>query len=205
MSHADIFNDIYRNKSWGVGSGHGSTEANTRPYREYLQHFLRLNRVSSVVDVGCGDWQFSQFVDWSGVSYTGIDVSSVVLENTKLFARAGVEFRQLDACQDTLPRADLLIAKDVLQHWPNRDICFLLPRLSAFRFALITNGFAASGDRRTNTDICVGMWRPVDLSKEPFNLPGAYVFEFIGDEPKQTFLWCNNSYAFSTRTDLAFS
>lgn len=191
--HSEVFDEIYRTNAWGSGSGTGSTEENTRAYRDFLQAFMKLNRVSSVIDLGCGDWQFSKHIDWSGIRYIGIDVSGVVLANTRRHACEGVEFRQLDACVDPLPSADLLIAKDVLQHWSNSDILGLLARRRSFRFALITNGYAANGDRRTNTDISAGMWRPVDLSKDPFSLSGAYVFDFIGDEPKQTFLWCNSA------------
>lgn len=190
-SHAEVFDEIYRSSAWGIGSGSGSTELRTRSYRNFLQSFMALNRVSSVLDLGCGDWQFSEHIDWSSVHYTGIDVSNVVLVNTKRFSRDGIEFLHLDACVDPLPNADLLIAKDVFQHWSNQDVSTFLPRLQGFRFALITNGFATSGDHRTNTDIQPGRWRPIDVSTQPFNLPGAYVFEFVGDEPKQTFLWCN--------------
>ena len=80
-------------------------------------------------------------MDWTGIDYLGVDVSKVALENTRGFARPGVAFRQLNAVTEPLPPADLLVAKDVLQHWSNADILALLPKLSSFRYALITNGF----------------------------------------------------------------
>lgn len=190
MDHASIFDRIYRENLWSAGSGTGSTEEGTKPYREFLHNFMRSNGVRSVVDLGCGDWQFSRHIDWSGIDYLGVDVSAVVLETARAFTAPGVRFRQLNAVADPLPAADLLIAKDVLQHWSNADIAALLPQLASFRYALITNGFLPGAEDQTNADIDTGMhYRPVDLQRAPFELAGAYVAWFMVDEPKYTFLW----------------
>lgn len=189
--HADIFDDIYARNLWEVGSGPGSTEENTRKYRWFLQNFLRSNRVTSVVDIGCGDWQFSKLIDWSGIDYVGVDVSAVVLSNTSKFARSGVSFRELNAVTSSIPPADLLIAKDVLQHWSNTDILSFLPKLAAYKMALITNGFHPAAMNNLNADIRAGFWRPVDLTMPPFNLTAQYVYWFHGGDPKYTLLWSN--------------
>jgi SAM-dependent methyltransferase len=190
MDHAAIFDRIYRENLWGEGSGTGSSADVTRAYREFLHNFLRSNGVRSVVDLGCGDWRFSQLIDWSGIDYLGLDVSKVVLETARRYERPGVRFRALDAVAEPLPPADLLIAKDVLQHWSNADILALLRKLPGFGYALITNGFLPQDAARTNADMPAGMdYRPVDLRRPPFGLPGAYVAWFLMDEPKYCFLW----------------
>src|SRR6478609_5527238 len=122
MDHAQIFDHIYKNNLWICGSGPGSTEENTRQYRWFLQNILKSNHIKSVLDIGCGDWQFSRHIDWTGIDYVGVDVSAMVLANTRTFARPGIAFRELNAVTDQLPSADVLIAKDVLQHWSNSDI-----------------------------------------------------------------------------------
>lgn len=83
--HAEVFNEIYQKNLWGHGSGPGSIPQNTEPYRWYLHNFIRANGIRSVLDVGCGDWQISSLMDWNGIDYVGVDVSSVVLNNTKKF------------------------------------------------------------------------------------------------------------------------
>ena len=190
-SHAEVFNDIYRNNVWRGGSGTGSTLESARPYMVFLRNFLTANRIKSVVDLGCGDWQFAQHFDWTGVDYTGVDVSSVVLEHTRQFARPGIRFVEADARNGELPAADLLIAKDVLQHWCNGDVLHFLPVLQRFRFALVTNGFPPWLKTRVNAEIAPGDVRPVDLSAAPFGISGAYVFWYQADEPKYVFLWQN--------------
>lgn len=192
MNHKEIFNKIYEQNIWGNGSGSGSTPANTEDYRIFLANFLKTNKVLSVVDLGCGDWQFSKLIDWTGINYTGIDVSDVVLRNTKLFGSERISFLEMNALTDDLPSADLLIMKDVVQHWSNADILSFLPRLKRYKRALITNGFHPAGLSRTNGDIATGGWRPVDLKSPPFNLTGDYVHWYNGGEPKWVFLsQCN--------------
>ena len=194
MDHAEIFDYIYRNDLWKGGSGSGSTEEATVHYRQFLHNFLRSNNVKSVLDLGCGDWQFSRHMDWTGIDYLGVDVSRVALANTRSFAKPGIAFRQLNAVTDPLPPADLLVAKDVLQHWSNADILALLPKLSSFRYALITNGFLPDAGDQTNQDIAPGVsCRPVDLLRPPFNVPGAYVSWLLADEPKYLFLWTRSA------------
>jgi SAM-dependent methyltransferase len=139
-SHAEIFDDIYRSDAWSGGSGMGSREELTRDYRTFLQYFLNDNHIKSVVDLGCGDWQFSRHMDWTGIDYTGLDVSTLALERAQAFARPGIRFAQVNAVTDPLPAAEILIVKDVLQHWSNADIQAFLPQLRNYRGALITNG-----------------------------------------------------------------
>jgi SAM-dependent methyltransferase len=194
-THGEIFDTIYRDNLWRGGSGPGSREEVTRVYRTFLQNFMRANNVASVVDLGCGDWQIGRHMDWTGITYTGVDASAVVLQETRQFARDGVSFLHANAITDPLPPADLLIAKDVLQHWPNADILAFLPQLAKYRFALITNGFAAPLVARLNADIKVGNCRAINLTLAPFNLPGCFVFGFQADEPKWVFLWMRASGA----------
>ena len=43
-----------------------------------LADFMHNNAVTSVVDVGCGDWQFSGVMDESGIRYQRFDVVDTV-------------------------------------------------------------------------------------------------------------------------------
>jgi hypothetical protein len=91
---------------------------------------------------------------------------------------------------DALPAADLLIVKDVLQHWSNADIQAFLPQLQNYKGALVTNGYPPGSESFVNSEIHTGPnYRPVDLQRPPFNLPGRYVFDFQAHELKKVFLW----------------
>jgi SAM-dependent methyltransferase len=178
LPHDQIFNFIYEANTWSAGSGLGSLPAATTSYRTFLADFIKNNDIRSVVDAGCGDWQFSQLMDWTRVDYVGIDVSSTVLKNTARFAKPGIRFVEGDVRTIDLPEADLLIMKDVLQHWSNADIISFIPRFGRFRFCLITNGASPAVMRLLNADVTAGSWRPVDLSLKPFLVAGKYVLSY---------------------------
>ena len=186
-SHKDAFNHIYRSNVWETGSGAGSSAEFTGPYHDFLAGFIRDHAIRTVVDAGCGDWQSTQFMDWTGVDYLGVDVSSVVLENTRRFAKDNIRFEEMDVRRG-LPEADLLIMKDVLQHWSNGDIIAFLPNLRRFRFCLLTNDCEVAG-MPVNSDIAAGERRGIDLSRPPFNIRGTWVGRTpTGDGDKRIFL-----------------
>ncbi|MDX1922285.1 MAG: methyltransferase [Alphaproteobacteria bacterium] len=187
--HKEIFNNIYSRDLWGGGSGPGSTPEHTHQYRWYLQNFMRANRITSVLDIGCGDWQFSKMIDWTGVNYIGLDVSDVVLQNTRTYARSNITFLEANALKDELPKADLAILKDIVMHWSNAEIISFVPKLQNFKFALITNGLFANHPESINIDIQTGQWRSIDLTMPPFSFKGANVYWYPADGPKTVFLW----------------
>ena len=95
----EAFQSIYAQKGWGVGpegrasSGAGSTMEFTRLYRVFLQDFLAAHGIRSVVDAGCGDWQFSRAIEWKGIDYLGIDiVPSLIEENRRRYGAPNIRF-----------------------------------------------------------------------------------------------------------------
>lgn len=137
-SHKEIFTQIYKDDVWG-GSGGGSSPEATVEYRNYLQRFLKEKNIKTVIDFGCGDWTFSNKINWHGISYLGIDcVESVIKKNKKLYQKNNVAFE----CSEYAPHgADLLILKDVLQHWDNylEIQGFMKSVNNQFKYILITN------------------------------------------------------------------
>lgn len=174
------FNTVYQRADWGKnkqGQGHsgaGSTAEVTQRYREFLEQFIKKHKIRSVVDAGCGDWEFSKLVDWQGVDYLGIDISDRVVNRLiRLHQKENIRFRAGDVTEK-LPSADLLIIKDVLQHLPNLWIQrFIKNNLQKgrYRYAIITNDRAPK-KHKNNKDIYVGSYREMDLSLPPFSLKG---------------------------------
>jgi SAM-dependent methyltransferase len=181
-----VFDDIYKSNRWGFGSGHGSLPSVTKSYRKFLEDFIKENNIKSVVDYGCGDWQFSRLIDWGDAAYTGLDiVPSVVEQNTKLYGNKKVSFKAINPGTTNLPKADLLITKDVLQHLSEDEIqAFLRAALPKFKYALITNCILPTED--INKQIANGEFRPLDLRSKPFGVSASVVHTFVG--PK-SFSW----------------
>ena len=176
----DAFSIIYKSNTWGFGSGLGSLPRWTRPYQQFLQMFMRENNIKTVVDVGCGDWQFSRLIDWSAVDYLGLDVvPEVIKKNRSRYAAPNVRFELAPERFADISSADLLLVKDVLQHFPTDAVHrFVKEVLGRFRFALVTNCIEPASHR--NREIEVGGFRPLDLREAPFNYPAPVVFSFSG-------------------------
>ena len=166
------FEAIYREDRWSNGSGPGSHPDSTIEYRAFLARFMEANAVRTVTDLGCGDWQFSRYMDWSRADYLGLDVvPGVVARNQAQYGAAGVRFATF-ASLDDLPGGDLLLAKEVLQHLPNPIVQSYLDAIrKRYRHALITNAIEPAA--LANQEIAIGDWRPLRLEAPPFESPGA--------------------------------
>jgi SAM-dependent methyltransferase len=174
MQMRDAFARAYKDGQWHNGSGSGSSPANTTAYREFLQGYMKGAGVRSVLDVGCGDWQFSRLIDWRGIAYTGVDVvPELIIRNTLRFGSASVSFGVEDVLRhgadgERLPPFDLILVKDLLQHWPDAAI-HDLGQLLAGRQVLLTYDLGGG----PHTDIAAGGYRPLDLTRAPFSWPAA--------------------------------
>ena len=101
-----------------------------------------------------------------------------------------------------LPKADLLISKDVLQHLRNGDIVELSKQFPKYKHCLITNDVDPSSNTSSNMDIAhIGEYRTLDLTHYPFNMAGTHIFNYkspyeINGQSwyvvKQTLYMCHN-------------
>jgi SAM-dependent methyltransferase len=174
----DIFEHIYRNALWGGGSGEGSRRAHVGPYLKYLKKLIEIKGIRSVLDFGCGDWEFSRRFAWNNIDYHGFDVvREVIARNRAQFASAHVKFDLTPDDFGLLPKADLLVVKDVLQHWRHDEILRFLPVLARYPYALVTNCVGLPGDK-INDDIKTGEFRPLDIRLPPFNVAASEVLCF---------------------------
>jgi SAM-dependent methyltransferase len=178
---AEVFQQIYETNYWGFGSGHGSLPKVTKGYRSFIENFIRENQILTVVDVGCGDWQFSRLIDWYKADYLGLDVvPKLIRQNQTRHGRPGIRFELSPEKLSDVPGGGLLLAKDVLQHLPTALVQeFLVEVIPRFRFALITNGVQPA--HKLNQEIAIGSWRPLDLRLPPYSCAVPAVFSFSGD------------------------
>jgi SAM-dependent methyltransferase len=187
-----VFTDIYTNNRWGQGSGSGSAPAQNLEYRLFIEKFLIANNIKSVLDFGCGDWQFSRLINWGNVQYNGVDlVASVVESDNARFKNENINFTVFSNIDD-LPSCDLVICKDVLQHI-SLELCiqYLEKLKNKAKYLLITNDI--NPVERVNIQIQTGGWRPVHINLPPFNYKSAiacswYVHDALGSHQKATYL-----------------
>ena len=183
----ETFNRIYAEGTWGRDasgkgtSGTGSTLAITREYRAYVEDFMKTHAVKSVVDAGCGDWNFSSAVDWGDASYLGVDIATDVIAAVRSKHERGKIRFQVGDITDDLPAADLLISKDVLQHLSNALVQKFIRnnlRKGKYKWVILTNDRGSE-----NQDVASGGFRAIDLSAPPFEVRGLVDLPItFGDE-----------------------
>ena len=175
------FRKLYESSDsqWGNTSGPGSDAFYTTDYRGFLSKFIRLNSIKSVTDVGCGDWQFSRFIDFGGARYLGLDVvDSVIRRNLERYRTDSITFQKMPENAASIQPGDLLIMKDVLQHLPDERILhFKTTLFSKFKHCLLINSFRKLNTPQ-NVDIPAGSFRCLDLTQQPYNFSGTYLMEF---------------------------
>ena len=175
----NIFTDIYTNKKWqdnyGTESGPGSSIECSKPYLDFLNEFCHLHNVKSILDLGCGDFNLMKHFDFSKIDYIGIDiVDHVIIRNQQLYTNSNIKFKSesvLDYVNDT--SVDLILCKDLLQHLSKESI-FRILNIKNYKYALYTNDYSDAN----NSDVEDGNYSPIDLSKNPYNINGEYVFEW---------------------------
>lgn len=140
------FDTIYRKNRWGVGSGTGSSPKYCKKYLDWLGQFILDNDIYSVVDIGCGDMQLYEGFDWGDINYVGCEISPTAISLAR--ERTDLHIVEVDNYRDSLlvvenNEPDLVIIKDVLQHWTDAEIRPFLRRLKYlnWRFVVTVNNW----------------------------------------------------------------
>jgi SAM-dependent methyltransferase len=168
-----IFTDIYERKGWNGKnsvSGPGSDISQTRIVVNELPILFKEFKISTILDIPCGDFYWMKDVDLTGIDYLGADiVKSLVQNNREKYTRYGLQFVHLDLINDQLPKVDLVFCRDCLVHFSFGDVLLALENIcNSKSHYLLTTTFT---DRKENLDIMTGQWRPLNLELAPFQLP----------------------------------
>ena len=167
-----IFEQIYARGVWlersdqEARSGSGSELDATRQLRRQLPALLAELGARTLLDVGCGDFTWMQHVDL-GADYIGIDiVQAVITANRDAFASPDRHFYCMDAVEEALPEADVVLCREILFHLSFADINRLLRNVkcSGARYLIATSDTCTD----FNANIRTGDYRPLNLQRRPF-------------------------------------
>jgi SAM-dependent methyltransferase len=169
-----VFRAIHESNAWGSQesrSGPGSTRDRGQDFIDELSSVLDRLACRRLLDIPCGDFNWISPVASRMDRYIGADiVPALVTQNQRRYGSARVHFVTLDLTADPLPAADVVLCRDCLVHLTLRDIARCLDniRRSGATY-LVTTTFVGP---RPNEDIRTGGWRPLNLERPPFSLPG---------------------------------
>ena len=160
LSVPEAFAEIYRSREWGSRqdarfcSGNGSMREDVvGPYCHQVEAFIRANDIRAIVDLGCGDFMVGSRLLDPLRDYTAIDIVAELLEeNRRRYAGMPVTFLCRDIVSDELPDADLCLVRQVLQHLSNAEILHILPKLTKYRYTIVTEHVYTGRGLRPNLD-----------------------------------------------------
>jgi hypothetical protein len=121
----------------------------------------------SLVDVGCGDWNWMKR-GTLGVAYTGIDVVPELIKENQRYEGPGVQFAEVNAIVGPIPWADAALCREVLFHLSFADARAVVKNIKlASRYLIATTDL----DIWFNSNIETGDFRRINLLRRPFGFP----------------------------------
>jgi SAM-dependent methyltransferase len=194
----EIFTEYYETNFWEGSeslSGPGSGKDQTHILVKELSCLFEKLEVRSILDLPCGDWNWMQELDLSGINYFGGDiVEPLIKTNQKKFGKYFVQFRVIDIINDELPSVDLVLVRDCFIHLSNEAVFKALANIKASKSKWLLTTHFPWLHRQANEEIEIGGYRRVDLTQPPFNFspPSHIIFEFDfqgWDSDKSLALW----------------
>jgi hypothetical protein len=139
----------------------------TSEFRVLLKNYIKLNNIKSVIDLGCGIWEFDHN-EFDDSTYIGIDcVKRVIDFNKERYGSKKRVFIYADILdqKNNIPNVDLCIIKDLLQHLNNKNIDMLINKvLNRSKYIILVQDHAQETD---NQDILNGGYRPLSYNLQP--------------------------------------
>jgi ubiquinone/menaquinone biosynthesis C-methylase UbiE len=195
----EVFDEIYLKNYWTSNesrSGRGSELIHTADIREWLPELIFEKKIQSILDVGCGDFNWMRTVRLDK-PYIGVDISASAIKVNKILYERKAEpsrtFLVANAVCDRLPSAELVIARDVLYHLTFEHIGHVLANIarSAEKWILITNNPATT----ENVDIIDGKYRRLNFGIRPFRFPTpATVFQDCPAAKEKMLLYSKDAF-----------
>jgi SAM-dependent methyltransferase len=160
-------------------SGPGSSLRATADTRKFLRDCLRELNVLSILDLGCGDWNWMREVELINgegepVQYQGWDADEALVANlNRAYGSDTCRFLCADIITEEYPQVDLIIARDVLFHLPLELATTVVDRArKTARYMLSTSflGVTQNDDIQQYNDIVGWGFHKINLNAHPINL-----------------------------------
>ena len=185
------FTEIYDKERWGKGkgSGSGSSPNYCRKFVAYLNGIIHDEEIKTVLDLGCGDWQYAQMINWP--YYLGVDVVESVVQELLRKHKGDyhfdcVDFQNPDNLKEIfgVDHYELVIIKDVFQHWTDNEILPFMETLMAqdWTTLILVNDWHYIRDKSKNDGRPRDLnnpwrWAPIDALEDSVLSPWKFTLE----------------------------
>jgi SAM-dependent methyltransferase len=168
-----VFRHAYRHNVWGDPesvSGPGSGVVRTASFRDQIPQLLHELGAHSLLDAGCGDFNWMKEVSLPVAQYLGIDiVPELIAHNRQRYSAPGRTFIHGNILSADLSGVDVILCRDCLVHFSFKDAWEALRNFKRSRscYLLATTFIEFMG----NIEIETGGWRRLNLEQPPFSFP----------------------------------
>jgi SAM-dependent methyltransferase len=173
MDLEERFSRIISSNAWGskeTPCGPGSTLEACAEIIHRLPAWISSYQVKSIVDLGCGDFHWMKEVDLSGIEYDGYDIVCASVEAAQQHSSPNIRFHHTDILAIEIPKADLILCKDVLIHLPDQEALALLHSITESGSRLLASTTAPGWPNLFRGGMQVGEFSPIDIEQAPYNL-----------------------------------
>jgi 2-polyprenyl-3-methyl-5-hydroxy-6-metoxy-1,4-benzoquinol methylase len=193
----ELFTSTYTNNKWcdtESKSGNGSTLVYTENIRKVLVEFIKKNKIKTIWDCSCGDWNWMKQIKNELPNYVGNDiVEELIHANIKNYATNTIKFQ----CGDMLEELrllsdksiDLIICRHTLEHLPSEYVIDVVKEIKRVGvWSMIT-----SNNDSDNSELWVDgvVGRCINLEIGPYDsllgVPLQKYYDSIGTQTNDTF------------------
>ena len=171
------FSNIYSKNIWGSGSGSGSNFSYANKFfLKELRTIIDNNNIKTIADCGCGDFEIMKHFHFkSDEIYDGLDcVDFLIANHNEQYSTDNIGFIHKDVSVEVPSGYDLVILKDVLQHWDDNIIMDkFMEILQNNKYVYCINGYKFT--RKTSKNNWTNRvldkkysYHPIDFTKNKF-------------------------------------
>ncbi len=172
-----VFTDIFKKNIWAYGSETISGTAASLTYTEVIRNELpalfKKYKITSILDVGCGDFNWMKHVISNEITYIGLEVVKQIVDaNNAKYKTKNISFIHADCSCDSLPQVDLIICRDLLPYIPYKYTFKIIQNfiLSGSKYVLFTTYSHCQRVNRSLSKSETGGNYCLNIEKKPFFL-----------------------------------
>lgn len=178
------FQSVYQNNLWNgreSRSGQGSDLASVDTIIEHIPKILQKYKISSFLDVPCGDFNWMREIDFGSTIYIGGDIVPDIIENNNNQYSSDMRiFNVIDIMLDPLPSVDIIFVRDCFIHFSTDFVMQSIVNISrsSIKYLCVTHDLD-KGRYPDGKNIELGVvdggvhyyFRPLNFELPPFSFP----------------------------------
>jgi len=155
-------------------SGPGSYIENATESCSLISDTIIKYNIKSILDLGCGDFNYFKTINISNISYVGWDVSQeMITDNINKYGNKNIKFEVKDIITNEYPKVDLIICRDVFFHLDQSFTSKCLDKIKKnckFFISTSFNNINKNENIKSYNNIDNWGFYPINLNISPFNL-----------------------------------